>query len=485
MALGPLSQPGASARLPDAPTSISATAVSGGQATVSFVASTNPGKGSGNYVVTSSPGSFTASGASSPITVTGLTTGTAYIFTVVKQSGSGISSATSGASGSITAFVPPTFGTQTGASTATAPDTSATGISNVYTTTGTLSYSLGANAAFYDYSRISGTAVTPSGNSLTGLAENTSHEWRVRTTNTSSTFALTTRVTPNGSTTTVAVEYGTSGSYGSSAGSVSIGAGISEVTSSWNLGSSTSATIYWRATATYAGGASVQTTGTISREVSVYNGNSTGVFITYTSRTYTNDASSMSVTKPSYGANIPFEFWITGGGGGGGNTSAALGYGGGGGGAITIVQYASGLAHTSGNITISRGAGAAAGGTGGTTSLSYSGGTYTAAGGNPGTGNFQGGSSGNGNAGHLGSGITGGGGGGVAGAATNINGGSGNTFVQHSGGGPGFYYDGFSSYGYGVYIYSAEGNSGAGGKGAGGSGGTGFFNISYVGPARN
>ena len=108
MPLGPLSQPGASARTPTAPAgAVSATAVSGGQASIAFTASTNPGKPSGNYVATSSPGSITGSAAASPITVTGLTIGTNYTFTVVKQSGSGISSVSSSVSNSIGAFTTP------------------------------------------------------------------------------------------------------------------------------------------------------------------------------------------------------------------------------------------------------------------------------------------------------------------------------------------------------------------------------------------
>jgi hypothetical protein len=93
--------------MPTAPTGVSASAVSGGQASITFTASTNPGKPSGNYVATSSPSSITGSAASSPITVTGLAIGTAYTFTVVKQSGSGISSVSSSVSNSIGAFTTP------------------------------------------------------------------------------------------------------------------------------------------------------------------------------------------------------------------------------------------------------------------------------------------------------------------------------------------------------------------------------------------
>jgi len=115
MPLGPISQPGASARLPTAPTSVSASATAGtvagtaGAVTVSFVASTNPGKGPGNYVATSSPGGFTSSASVSPISFASgvLAAGTAYTFSIVKQSGPGISSATSLSSSAVTAFTVP------------------------------------------------------------------------------------------------------------------------------------------------------------------------------------------------------------------------------------------------------------------------------------------------------------------------------------------------------------------------------------------
>ncbi len=68
--------------VPDAPTGVKAVA-GNAQATVSFSAPALIG-GSPiiSYTVTSSPGNITATGASSPITVTGLTNGTAYTFTV-------------------------------------------------------------------------------------------------------------------------------------------------------------------------------------------------------------------------------------------------------------------------------------------------------------------------------------------------------------------------------------------------------------------
>lgn len=72
-------------RTPDAPTNVSATA-GDAQAEVSFTApSDNGGSAITSFRVTSSPEGITATGSSSPITVTGLTNGTAYTFTVAAQ----------------------------------------------------------------------------------------------------------------------------------------------------------------------------------------------------------------------------------------------------------------------------------------------------------------------------------------------------------------------------------------------------------------
>jgi uncharacterized protein (TIGR02145 family) len=77
-------------------------------ASVAFVAPTNNG-GSAitGYTVTSSPGSRTATGPSSPLTVTGLTNGTAYTFTVVATNavGNSVPSAASTAVTPAAAFV--------------------------------------------------------------------------------------------------------------------------------------------------------------------------------------------------------------------------------------------------------------------------------------------------------------------------------------------------------------------------------------------
>lgn len=93
------------ARVPGSPTGV--TAVAGdAQAVVSFVPPAgNGGPAITGYVVTSFPGGLTASGGSSPITITGLTNGTSYTFTVKAVNFYG-QSAASGASGAVSPHRP-------------------------------------------------------------------------------------------------------------------------------------------------------------------------------------------------------------------------------------------------------------------------------------------------------------------------------------------------------------------------------------------
>jgi uncharacterized protein (TIGR02145 family) len=99
--------------VPGAPTNVVAT-TGNTTASVAFTAPTNNG-GSviTGYTVRSNPGNITATGSTSPITVTGLTNGTAYTFTVVATNAVG-NSAPSAASTLVTPGPPPfTCGTST------------------------------------------------------------------------------------------------------------------------------------------------------------------------------------------------------------------------------------------------------------------------------------------------------------------------------------------------------------------------------------
>jgi hypothetical protein len=95
------------AAAPGAPTAVSATATGQTTATVSFTAPADTGGTAiSSYTVTSSPGGVTASGSSSPITVTGLNSGTTYTFTVVANNGA-VNSVASAPSSPITTLSPP------------------------------------------------------------------------------------------------------------------------------------------------------------------------------------------------------------------------------------------------------------------------------------------------------------------------------------------------------------------------------------------
>ena len=102
----------AAATAPSAPTNVAATA-GNTQATVSFSApASDGGSPITSYTVTSTPGNLTATGASSPITVTGLTNGTPYTFTVHATNAAGPGPESS-ASNSVTPTTPLTITTTT------------------------------------------------------------------------------------------------------------------------------------------------------------------------------------------------------------------------------------------------------------------------------------------------------------------------------------------------------------------------------------
>lgn len=127
--------------VPGAPTIGTATA-GDTQADVSFSApASNGGASITGYTVTSSPGGFTGTGAGSPITVTGLTNGVAYTFTVTATNSAGTGAASS-ASNSITPASPQTItfanpGTQNFGTSPTLTASSSSGLTVTFTSSTT------------------------------------------------------------------------------------------------------------------------------------------------------------------------------------------------------------------------------------------------------------------------------------------------------------------------------------------------------------
>lgn len=147
------------------------------QAAVSFTApSSLNGETIISYTVTSSPGGFTGTGVSSPITVSSLIGGTSYTFTVVANSASGSSTASS----SVSAFVvsvptAPTIGTASYTSGGNATVSFSLPTSNGGATiTGYKVYANGTLRA----------TVSTSPASLTGLSDGTLYQFRVVAVNT-------------------------------------------------------------------------------------------------------------------------------------------------------------------------------------------------------------------------------------------------------------------------------------------------------------
>lgn len=174
------------ATVPGAPNIGTATA-GDASASIAFTApASNGGAAITGYTVTSSPGGLTGTGASSPITVSGLTNGTAYTFSVTATNSEGTGAA-SAASNSVTpsaaATVPGqvtglTLGTATSTTqplTWTAPSNGGSAITDYV-----IQWSpAGANTwtTFAD-----GTSTT-AGTTITGLTASTSYDYRVAAVN--------------------------------------------------------------------------------------------------------------------------------------------------------------------------------------------------------------------------------------------------------------------------------------------------------------
>ena len=92
--------------IPDVPTGVSGTSNANTQSVVSWTAPAANGAAITSYTVTSSPGSFTCTSATTSCTVTGLTNGTSYTFTVTATNSAGTSAASTASAAAIPAAAP-------------------------------------------------------------------------------------------------------------------------------------------------------------------------------------------------------------------------------------------------------------------------------------------------------------------------------------------------------------------------------------------
>jgi len=159
--------------IPDAPTGASAER-GNAQAIVSF---NMPEGTTTSYTVTSNPEGITATGTSSPITVTGLTNGTAYTFTVVATNQAGCSPA-SAASASVTPMTTPGIPRELAA---------VAGDEIIELTWAEPADNGGGNITGYEVSTDGGNSYVPAssstGHTVTGLANDMAYDLRVRAVN--------------------------------------------------------------------------------------------------------------------------------------------------------------------------------------------------------------------------------------------------------------------------------------------------------------
>lgn len=175
---------------PTVPTSVSASnsgsgrAFNNGAASVSFTAPATSKLPITSYTVTSSPGSFTASGASSPLTVTGLQSNTAYTYTVTATSAAGTSSASSASSSVTATTVPqaPTIGTPTAGADTT------TQVSVPFTSNATGGSSITSYTVTSSPGNVTGTGAS-SPVTVSGLSSSTAYTFTVTATNANGTSA--------------------------------------------------------------------------------------------------------------------------------------------------------------------------------------------------------------------------------------------------------------------------------------------------------
>jgi hypothetical protein len=301
-------------------------AYNNGSASIAFTPGTFLGK---TYTVTSSPGSFTASGSSSPVVVTGLQSSTQYTYTVVASNNYGTASASSASSAVTATTVPqaPSITSVTGgnAQVSVAFSANATG---------------GSSITGYTITSSPGN-ITANGSSspivVTGLTNDTSYTFTATATNANGTSAASSASSSSTPTNTILIDLlmVSGGGGGSNSGGIGSGAGGGSLYYAENIASSGTLNV------TVGGGGAV--------------GNSAGSGSPGTFSSV--GAISTSVANGAFGGGDTFT---------GGNSSKVI--------SGTTTNYSGGAqAGTRSNATGSGGGGAGCGAVGGNASASNSG----------------------------------------------------------------------------------------------------------------
>jgi hypothetical protein len=138
-----------------------------------------------SFTVTSSPGGYTGTGSSSPVTVAGLLSNTSYTFTVTATNAYGTSESSAATSALTVTSVPAT----PGAPTVSSPTGSSPGVNSAGTTTDDISWSAPSNGGRaitgYSWASDDGKSGSTASTSVTGIAQEggTSQSYRVYATN--------------------------------------------------------------------------------------------------------------------------------------------------------------------------------------------------------------------------------------------------------------------------------------------------------------
>lgn len=452
--------------LPGAPTIGTATVVTDTSVSVTFTAPTNLGAPAviTGYTVTSSPGGVTGTGASSPVTISGLTAGTTYTFTVTATNATGTGPA-SAASNSVTADVNPdafSFTNATGAELSTLT-TSNTITPTGYNTPSSFSVTNGGAGSVAGGAFTSSGTISPGQNfrvqGTSSASYSTATSFLVSIGSTQTTWSITTKAAPTCAT------YTTPGTYSFVVPSGVTSISMVAIAGGAGGGNFLNGGLRNGGNLRYRNGYSVTPGSTLTIVVGAggFGGDASNAYGTGGGISSVNDGTTVIATN----------------GGGSGGTGGTGNYGGGGAGGYSGAGGSGGGFNCGGTNGSAGSGGGGGGGGGGLTSFVGPCAYYYGGGGGGGVGVYGEGSNGAGGAKSYGGAGGGGGSSGVSGNGAGLSGGQGGAF----GGGGGAGGAASNCCGFSQTFYGANGGGGAVRiVWAGGARGTPSFPSTNVGP---